>query len=365
MKLFKKWVRISLYAAFVGVIVFVGLDKASVHFLKPRSSFEARFPVEVVRTPKPYVMFGGKSRGTLANGEQLNELGYRGKAPAENKPEDEYRVIVLGGSTVFGGNTSIPEALESRFRDAGCSRVRVYNFGVVSSVSGQELARIVFEVLDISPDLIVIYNGYNDLSTPLDYDPRPGYPFNFVVYENNPLLKNMQAAYPMWLLVAYRSNLLRYFLLDYFVDRFTSIKKLRQQISPLRGAVMGDIAKIYVGNMFKAQKIAEKFNVPLMIFFQPNIYFTKPFYEPAREQYLYFEPRISYFLRVKELILKRVDNIKEHAMFNFYDISDVLDGQPQKVYSDNAHVLDGMNELIMEAIYAQINQKLPQICSAT
>ncbi len=51
-----------------------------------------------------------------------------------------------------------------------------------------ELARLVFEALAYQPDLIVSYSGANDIILPLSADPRPGYPFNFMIREYNPLL---------------------------------------------------------------------------------------------------------------------------------------------------------------------------------
>jgi hypothetical protein len=145
------------------------------------------------REPRPYFMFGGPTDGravTLppAMGEgavQLNAEGFRiEREIAVPRPADEFRVFVLGGSTVVGGKPlAIPDLIEARLRANGLPQAQVYNFGVVSFVSGQELALLVHRLIDLKPDLVIAYDGGNDLIEPWYYDPRPGYPFNYVVEE--------------------------------------------------------------------------------------------------------------------------------------------------------------------------------------
>ena len=60
-----------------------------------RSKVIREFPVEVVRQPKPYVMFGGVKNGSIYNGEKLNNLGYRGKAPQIPKTSEEFRILMI------------------------------------------------------------------------------------------------------------------------------------------------------------------------------------------------------------------------------------------------------------------------------
>ena len=49
--------------------------------------------------------------------------------------------------------------------------MEVYNFGAASSGSGQGLARILYEVVDLDPNLIIMYNGANDFEHPFFGDP--------------------------------------------------------------------------------------------------------------------------------------------------------------------------------------------------
>lgn len=142
----------------------------------------AEYPAGTTRRPAPYVMFSG-SPGELDH----NELGYRGELPPREKQADEYRIFVIGGSAVYGTgppHLTIPYRLGDLARQSGRSQARVFNWGVVSQVSGQELATIALRTTRYAPDLVVLYGGGNDVSGAYTYDPRPGYPFNFVLQEN-------------------------------------------------------------------------------------------------------------------------------------------------------------------------------------
>jgi hypothetical protein len=149
------------------------------------------------REPRPYFMFGGPTDGRTVNllpamdegagrAVRLNAEGFRTREIVNPKPADEVRIFFLGGSTVIGGyqvETTIPGVVEAHLHANGLTQARTYNFGVLSFVSGQELALLVHRLIDLKPDLVIAYDGGNDLYEPWVYDPRPGYPFNFVTEE--------------------------------------------------------------------------------------------------------------------------------------------------------------------------------------
>jgi hypothetical protein len=149
------------------------------------------------REPRPYFMFGGPTDGRTVNllpamdegagrAVRLNAEGFRTREIVNPKPADEVRIFFVGGSTVIGGyqvETTIPGVVEAHLNANGLTQARTYNFGVLSFVSGQELALLVHRLIDLKPDLVIAYDGGNDLYEPWVYDPRPGYPFNFVTEE--------------------------------------------------------------------------------------------------------------------------------------------------------------------------------------
>jgi lysophospholipase L1-like esterase len=95
----------------------------------------------------------------------VNIWGYRG-APVGDKADDEVRVVMLGGSTVFGwglpSHESIPAFLERRLNSESRRRYSVVNLGAPGQGAyGFQFDLIDFE--DLQYDLVCLYEGYNDL----------------------------------------------------------------------------------------------------------------------------------------------------------------------------------------------------------
>ena len=82
------------------------------------------------------------------------------------KPDGVFRVIMIGGSTVLGQGAPTPaENLPARLRDRLVRRyptLEMINAGVGGYTSGQELLRFGAELLPYSPDLLIVYDGWND-----------------------------------------------------------------------------------------------------------------------------------------------------------------------------------------------------------
>ena len=97
----------------------------------------------------------------------LNRYGYRGPVIGRKQP-GELRVVMLGGSTVFGygvgWNESIPAYLEAGLRErAGGRAVSVVNLGFNNEGAHAFVPNLEdFAYLDY--DVVMLYEGYNDLS---------------------------------------------------------------------------------------------------------------------------------------------------------------------------------------------------------
>jgi hypothetical protein len=95
----------------------------------------------------------------------LNRYGYRGPVVGRKQP-GELRVVMLGGSTVFGygvsWNESIPAQLEPLLQARLGRPVKVVNLGFNNEGAHAFVPNLEdFEYLDY--DVIVLYEGYNDL----------------------------------------------------------------------------------------------------------------------------------------------------------------------------------------------------------
>ena len=99
----------------------------------------------------------------------INSLGFRGNEFTEDKPENTFRIFLLGGSQMFGtgatsDNTTIPGYIETFLNEEDKSfSIEVINSGLKGVNSYKELLLLQNMLLDFSPDLVIIYDGLNDL----------------------------------------------------------------------------------------------------------------------------------------------------------------------------------------------------------
>ncbi len=98
-----------------------------------------------------------------------NSLGYRNREFPVKKPEGVFRIVVLGGSSTYtikvkDNEETFTAQLEKILRDKyGYEDVEVINAGAGGYNSWESLINLEFRVLDIEPDLIVVYHGTNDV----------------------------------------------------------------------------------------------------------------------------------------------------------------------------------------------------------
>ena len=98
----------------------------------------------------------------------INSDGFRGPEIQEIKSESHYRIFVIGGSTIFGAGstsdvTTIPALLQKKFNELEQDfDIEVINAGIVSANSISEKFYIENYLLEFNPDLLIIYDGWND-----------------------------------------------------------------------------------------------------------------------------------------------------------------------------------------------------------
>ncbi|MEL6273390.1 MAG: GDSL-type esterase/lipase family protein, partial [Chloroflexota bacterium] len=91
----------------------------------------------------------------------------RGEPIAPKQP-DEYRIVAVGASTTYGfgletAEEAYPAQLEQALHDAGQTEVKVVNAGVPSYTTWESTANLAFRVVDLQPDLVIIYHAGNDV----------------------------------------------------------------------------------------------------------------------------------------------------------------------------------------------------------
>lgn len=90
---------------------------------------------------------------------------YAGITVYGREEESDYKIAVLGSSTSDGALYAFPSWPQLLYEEFGKSGVTIYNGGVCGYVSGQELFKLIRDILPLKPDMILVYDGYSDLYT--------------------------------------------------------------------------------------------------------------------------------------------------------------------------------------------------------
>ena len=125
-------------------------------------------PQDYAFTPHPYLVYyptPNYKKGLTSH----NALGYRNDEFPQQKPDGIFRIVALGGSSTY--DVSIPDnkqiftaQLEKLLKEEyGYENVQVINAGVPGYNTWEILANLEFRVLDLDPDLVIIYENTNDV----------------------------------------------------------------------------------------------------------------------------------------------------------------------------------------------------------
>ena len=121
----------------------------------------------------PFLVFGpridyqieGKEYPDLA---YFDADGFRTNEPAMPKPDGEFRILAIGGSTTEniwnGVGLHWPLVLECGLRGRGLEHVRVLNSSMSGYSTAHSAVRLQFDLLDYEPDMVVMLHAVNDLA---------------------------------------------------------------------------------------------------------------------------------------------------------------------------------------------------------
>jgi len=119
--------------------------------------------------PHPYLVYClNPAYRSLDGLNRHNALGFRGDDFPLGKPPGVYRIVCLGGSTVYDTeiedhHLSFPARLEAQLREQGHPEVQVVNGGVGGYTSWETLVDYALRIRELEPDLVVLYHNSNDV----------------------------------------------------------------------------------------------------------------------------------------------------------------------------------------------------------
>ena len=318
---------------------------------------------DIYHYPVPYVVFHGTPNAVYSitdytdpEGRQveikLNELGFRIEKPlAKEKPQNEKRIFFVGSSTIFNGyplEKTIPGQVEQLFHQNGKINVQVYNFGFVSSVSGQELSLIVHLLSSYDPDAVVVYNGGNDVCLPTNFDPRPGFPYNFFAYESfmKKIRHDINQKGFRWILEG-----------DELQETYKTLQTSHDYATEKWEM---NIVTQYIENIVKMERFARGCGFKLYAFLEPVVFLKSPLVEKEKEisTTVYDIPDFHYYLqRQYQRIRQMYEFLKkneENPFGKFIDLSIIFQGYPYSVYRDFRHVNNEGNHFIAKNIFKSL-----------
>jgi len=99
----------------------------------------------------------------------INNEGFRGPDFQREKPDDTYRIIMVGGSTTYGfGSASDEDTIPALLQEKFGKRVEVINAGINGYNSNDESLLVKNKLTYYDPDLVIIYDGSNDIFRPFN-----------------------------------------------------------------------------------------------------------------------------------------------------------------------------------------------------
>ena len=303
--------------------------------------FETNYQPFTVIGLKPNYHFKIKNIET-----KTNSLGFRHDGELVTpKPKDTFRIFLLGGSTVQGiynKDWTIEQWLTPMLSGVWPGKnVEVVNAGVGGYYSQNEIALLQTKIIDLEPDLVVIYDGYNDMQ----YGAQPGYE-----KRGGPSLTGEKTLLDS--LVNYPSlGLLATYTAKYLAHESAFVKIMYRLITksnapttyPTDASVDEKAIETYVGNVKLMKATLETQGIRGVIAFQPQLSYCKDkpsAYEQSIFSYMK-EHNDTNWREVSQEVWPRVgkliDNIPDSALVKTRDISCLFKDSSDTDYVDSIH----------------------------
>ena len=233
--------------------------------------------------------------------------------------ENDFKIAVLGGSTTDSAiDSHICPWIEIMYKRYCQSGITIFNGGVSGYYSGQELIKLKRDILKLHPDLIIVYDGYNDL---------------------------MQAV--LHKKFAYLESLVN------FAGQYIPEADLRllQKRKACAGIPYGqNPVDDWLENVECMNAIAQNKNIKFFAFMQPMLFTKKnmDLHSKTILQTMLFHGDNSKFMKQAEQFRQRAGEIEQSHNY-IHDLTNIFDDDD--VYIDMAHVYDRGNEIIAEHIW--------------
>ncbi len=275
----------------------------------------------------------------------VNSLGFRGPEFIREKPETSFRIFLVGGSTAFGaGATSddftIAGFLQKKFDDVKLTKkIQVVNAGISSATSFEETYYIKHTLAQLNPDLIVIYDGFNDAQYRVLSDP--------VISEGGEVKK--WEGFKFKNFPFYRTPWVIHDLLSAKTPHTDSSKRADEDSTE-------KIISLWKSRVEEICQIGKENGFVTLIVVQPSLMTGDKKLSEYESKYV---AKTDLDFATKATLKGMADSLKSiDSSCKTIDLSRVFDDITEPIYTDIVHVNDHGNRIVAEKLY---NITLPVI----
>jgi lysophospholipase L1-like esterase len=280
----------------------------------------------------------------------VNSMGFRGKEVEREKREGVFRIIVVGGSAAMGyGSTDDEHAFSQileRLLNAESARMKfeVINAGLAAGISMQEFVVISTELLDLKPDMVIIFDGFNDVVGSVINDRRPNYPWRFET------LEKALTVSPTKLFVHKR---LRNFRLTRRILDALEEKRKKDLWKSYRSNYPA--VEAYLANVRRMCEILKGCSVEPFVVLQPSLYFKKTISDDERGVLDREPPGLESI--TKPMFQKAragLRQISQDRNARFLDLSSAFDEHPETIFFDSVHFGDRGQDIVARKLLQEL-----------
>jgi lysophospholipase L1-like esterase len=265
----------------------------------------------------------------------INDYGFRGPEISQIKQDDTYRIFVVGGSTTMSlrapsDEQTHPGFLQESFNDSEFDfSIEIINAGIPSFTSSQELSVVENKIVNFEPNLIIVYDGTNDLNLPYGHTPAK-------TSFRSTITDGFNRYLPFWETVPVTYHIFNNFGNDeksFSFDSSTTELKVT----------------LWKENLEKICKIGNEKDFDVIILLQPILGSgNKKLTEYEQKQFILFEH--EKVLKSYEKFSNELIHLEDHCT-QVLDFRNIFDYYDNEIYFDNAHVKYQANEIIAENIF--------------
>lgn len=244
-----------------------------------------------------------------------------------NLNSNDYKIVTLGGSTTDGNLFHFKSWPEILYEKINISNITIFNGGVAGYTSGHELIKLIRDVLQIKPDMIITFDGFNDT-----YQIVPEHPYSFIYSKEvyNFGSKNIADEYV--------SHQIGTEVCEGVISKNNSFEnwlnniELMKEISIYKKIKFFSFLQPMLSNK-KRSKHEEEIYISSREFFEQNLYNSISF----RKE------------------IEKIQTINPHNYIN--DLSHIFDNYSD-IYMDICHVYENGNEIIADSIFNIIKDEI-------